>query len=178
MKRYLLLVPLLLVFCKVSFAQFYDSHNYYLYIEVGKSLENSSSIYYVHFDRDGDLYCASVSKKVLRNLYDDNTIDEYAINKKHSLVYSSATSTSRYEVYKGKRYTQQNINGLPVFDPYGSGAPLMKHSGYNYRAFSNDRSELIMWRTGLQSNEPINKKYYKRIDPEDLVPEEVEYDFL
>ena len=165
----------------VASAQFYDSYNFYLYIEVGKTLDNlniSSSVYYVHFDGDGDLYCSSVSKGELRKLYNNGIIDEYAINKEHSLEYSSATSTSRYEVYKGKRYTQRTWNGSFLYDPYGSGTPLMDHTGYNYRAFSQDRSEMIMWYTGLNSNEAKNKKHYKRVDPNDLVPKEVKYDFL
>ena len=178
MKRFILFVAILMGTSSVATAQFYDSYNFYLYIEVGKTLDNSSSVYYVHFNRDGDLYCSSVSKSELRKLYNNGIIDEYAINKKHSLEYSSATSTSRYEVYKGKRYTQRTWNGCPLFDPYGSGAPLMDHTGYNYRAFSQDRSEMIMWNTSLQSNEARNKKYYKRVDPDDLVPKEVKYDFL
>ena len=178
MKRFILLLATLMGISSVASAQFYDSYNFYLYIEVGKTLDNSSSVYYVHFNGDGDLYCSSVSKSELRRLYNNGIIDEYAINKKHSLEYSSATSTSRYEVYKGRRYTQRTMNGIPLYDPYGSGAPLMDHTGYNYRAFSQDRSEMIMWNTSLQSNEAKNKKYYKRVDPDDLVPKEVKYDFL
>ena len=54
MKRFILLMAILTGTSSVASAQFYDSHNFYLYIEVGKTLDNSSSVYYVHFNGDGD----------------------------------------------------------------------------------------------------------------------------
>ena len=172
----LLLVLVCLFFGKNAFAQFYDSHNFYLYIEVGKTVESSSTITYVHFNRDGRLYCGSINKENARRDYNEGILDEYAINRNHSFKYCSETSTVRYEVYKEARtetrpYTGAWYPGCPVMETYSLG-------GYWFRAFSMDRSEMIIWQTTRESNEAKNRKYYKRISPSDLKIKEVEYDFL
>ena len=179
MKRFYLLV----IFACCAFfeanAQFYDSYNYYLYIEVGRTPSEGGTIYYVHFDSDGDMYCGTISKSTLISKYKADILDEYAINKSHSSHYDSDTSTYKYEVYVKKTYSSQNLWGtnLPAYDPY-TGAPLTKHSGYGYHAFSNDRKEMITWNTGLNSDEPRNKKYYKLVEVDEFIPAPANYDFL
>ena len=67
-----------------------------------------------------------------------------------------------------------------MYDPYGSGQPVTYHSGYKYFAFSSDRTEMIIWTTSKNDNTPRNKKYYKLVKVEDIVPKEksANYDFL
>ena len=166
-----------------GFAQFSDSYNYYLYIPRGETAEScNSNIYYAHFDDDERLYCSTVSKSTLKSKYNNDVIDEYAINKSHDYKYDSNTSTYKYEVYVKKTYSQQTLPGtnLPAYDPYGSGQPLTYHSGYRYFAFSSDRTEMIMWTTGKNDDTPRGKKYYKLVKIDDLVPPSnpANYDFL
>lgn len=165
--------------CNCAFGQFYDSGNYYLYIEVGKTVQNSSNITYVHFNSNGDLYCGSLPKSKALELYNEGILDEYAINKGHGQKYCSSVSTAKYVVYREPRTEwRQNYNQqwYPGYTPsWGSNVPI---GGYAYRAFSKDRSELIFWQTTKDSEEAIKKVYNKRIMPSDLKPKKVEYDFL
>ena len=167
--------------CYEAFAQFYDSHNCYLYIEMGKTIESSSAIDYYHFDSYGDLYSGSLNKDKIRKLIKEGILEEYAINSSHDFEYCSSTSTYKYEVYKCERTERrQEYDTTPWYPgkPVSWGYTTVKVGGYWYRAFSLDRSTLITWYTTKDSNEPINKKHYKRIDPDDLTPKEVDYDFL
>lgn len=165
-----------------SYAQFSDYYNYYLYIPRGETAQSSSTIYYAHFDSDEMLYCSTISKSTLKAKYNGGVIDEYAYNKSHSGKYDSNVSTYKYEVYVQKQYSQQTLPGsnLPMYDPYGSGQPVTYHSGYKYFAFSSDRTEMIIWTTSKNDNTPRNKKYYKLVKVEDIVPKEksANYDFL
>ena len=159
-----------------ALAQFYDSHKYYLYIEVGKTVESSTRIVYIHFDSNGNLYDEFMDKSKARKYYKDNILGEYAINLPHDVEYCSNTSTSRYEVYKEARTETRPYSG--AFYP---GCPMWESvhlGGYWFSAFSLNRDEMIKWQTTRESNEAKSKTYYKRIKPEDLMPKEVEYDFL
>lgn len=181
MKRIILI--LLYFFPLFTFAQFSDYYNYYLYIPRGETAEScNSSIYYAHFDEDEKLYCSTINKSTLKSKYNGGVIDEYAINKNHNCKYDPDISTYKYEVYYTKTYTQRTLWGsnLPMFDPYGSGAPIMDHSGYRYYAFSNDRTEMIIWTTSKNDDTPRGKKYYKLVTIKDLVPPSnpTNYDFL
>lgn len=165
-----------LFFYNDAVAQFYDSRNFYLYIEVGQTLESSSKINYIHFDSSGNLYSGSIEKNTAIKLNQEDILDEYAINKSHSYKYCSNTSTSRYEVYKEARtetrpYTGQWYPGCPMWESVSLG-------GYWFRAFSLDRSEMITWHTTRNSEEAKSRKHYKRIDPSELVKKVVVYDFL
>ena len=52
----------------LTFAQFSDYYNYYLYILRGETAEScNSNIYYAHFDDDERLYCSKVSKSTLKS---------------------------------------------------------------------------------------------------------------
>lgn len=179
MRKLLLLI--LLFTPLLCFAQFSDYYNYYLYIPLGEVAEScNSNIYYAHFDSDEKLYCATISKSTLKSKNDGGVLDEWAVNKTHDYKYDYNTSTNKYEVYVKKKYVQQTMNGVPLWDPYGSGQPLMYHSGYSYVAFSLDRSEMITWTTGTKDDTPKNKKYYKLVDADDLIPapDPKRYDFL
>lgn len=163
-------------------AQFNDYYNYYIYIARGETPQScTSGIYYAHFDEDEKLYCSTVLESTLKSKYNDDVIEEYAINKNHNYRYDSNMSTYKYEVYVEKNYTQHTLWGtnLPAFDPY-TGMPSTYHSGYRYCAFSMDRSEMIIWTTTKDDNTPREKKYYKRVKIEDLVPpsDPSKYDFL
>lgn len=167
------------LFCNCAFGQFYDSRNYYLYIEVGKTVSSSSKITYVHFNSDGDLFIGSMPKSKALELYNQGILDEYATNKSHDMKYCSSVSTYKYEVYREPRTEiRQNYNQqwYPGYVP--SFGELVKIGGYWYRAFSHDRSELIYWHTTKDSEEAMKKTYYKRIMPSDLKPKKVDYDFL
>ncbi len=178
-----IILTLLLFIPLFIFAQFSDYYNYYLYIPLGETAEScNNNIYYVHFDNEEKLYCSTISKSTLKTKHNDGVIDEYAINKTHDGKYDSNKSTYKYEVYVKKTYTQRTIWGtnLPMYDPYGSGQPVMDHSGYRYFAFSSDRTEMITWTTSKNDDTPQSKKYYKLVDIKDLVPpsNSANYDFL
>ncbi len=123
---------------------------------------------------------SKVGKYTLKAKYNDGVIDEYADNKSHNANYDSNVSTYKYEVYVKEKHTQSTYNGTPLYNPYVPGLPLTYHSGYEYFAFSSDRSEMIIWTTGINDNTPKNKKYYKLVKIEDIVPKEepANYDFL
>lgn len=93
--------------------------------------------------------------------------------------YDSQKSTSSREVYYRKKFTQQtNMFGMP-YDMYGNYLPSV-HSGYEYVAFSKDKSSFIKWSEPLNNYEgKINNKItYTRIPKEDLLPKAANYDFL
>lgn len=176
-----IILTLLLFSPLLSFAQFSDSYNYYLYIPRGESAKSYNSIHYAHFDEDEKLFCSTVNKSTLKTKYNDGIIDEYAINKSHNASYDYNMSTSKYEVYVAKHYTQRTFgNGFLMYDPYGSGAPVMDHTGYRYYAFTYDRTEMITWTTGKNDDTPKNKKYFKLVNVDDLfpAPDPSNYDFL
>lgn len=173
------LILIVLLNCNHAFGQFYDNNNYYLYIEVGQTVESSSKISYVHFNSNGNLYNGSLNKSEAQNKYSNGILDEYAINKSHSFKYCSSVSTDKYEVYREPRTEyRQNFNQqwYPGYVP--SWGENVKIGGYWYRAFSKDRNEMIIWHTTRSSEEAQSKKYYKRIKPSDLKPKKVNYDFL
>lgn len=175
-KFYFFLLVFISTCNSIIYAQFYDSRNYYLYTEVGKTVESTTKFIYVHFNAEGNMHYGAIDKNSARNYYKDNILNEYAINSPHDYKYCSIHSTPRYEVYKTERTETR-----PYFGPLYSGAPFWEEvsiGGYWYRAFSLDRNELIIWYTTRESNEAKNKKHYKRINPEDLMPKEIEYDFL
>ena len=102
----------------VASAQFYDET--LLFIEVGKTVENSGSIIYVHFDDDGNMYKESLSKSTARSKYKDGTLDEYGVNKKHKITRDRSISSSKYYVYSGERY----VSGGWGVVAYGPIAPI------------------------------------------------------
>lgn len=174
MKRFILLMATLMGISSVASAQFYDET--LLFIEVGKTVENSGSIIYIHFDDDGNMYKESLSKSTARSKYKDGTLDEYGVNKKHKITRDYSISSSKYYVYSGARY----VSGGWGVIAYSGMAPIYgettKRSGNNYFGISSD--EMVTWSTTSESNEAKNKKYYKAISASDLIPKEVEYDFL
>lgn len=174
MNRIILLLAVLCGICNIASAQYYNET--FLFIEVGKTIENSSSIIYIHFDDDGNMYRESLSKSTARSKYKDGTLDEYGVNKKHKITRDRSITSSKYHVYSGDRY----VNGGWGVITYGPAGPIYgqttKRSGKNY--FGISRSEMVTWNTTSESNEAKNKKYYKAISASDLIPKEVEYDFL
>ena len=166
MKKILFTLLLICGFSTTTNAQFYDE--ILLFIEVGKTIDDSSRIIYLHFDDDGNMYESSMSKSTVRDKYKQGVLEEYGVNQKHNITRDRSINSSRYSgIYSCKRK-------VPVYGGiYGYG---FYEDGKRYFGISND--EMVMWNTTNNSNEAQNKKYYKAIDPSDLVPKEVEYDFL
>lgn len=160
--------------CTVSaFSQRYSGT--YFYIKVGQSLESVSKIVIVHFNRDGNCYLNSLYRDDVINKYKQGILEEYPVNENHTLKYDSEVSTYKYDVYSEKR--KESTYGMPTLEnPWGLYTQYI--GGYWYRAFSSDMSEMIYWYTTKTSNEAHDKTYYKRINPSDLIPAKVEYDFL
>lgn len=169
----------LLLICGISTtanAQFYDE--ILLFIEVGKTIEDSSTIIYLHFDDDGNMYKYSMSKSTARDKYKKGVLEEYGINQKHNIQRDYSIREGKYNgVYSKPRYvsggwgvTGYDFMGYPQ---YGN---TTVRSGKEYYAISYDK--MVIWNTTNDSNEAKNKKYYKAIVPSDLVPKEVDYDFL
>lgn len=156
-------------------AQFYNEM--LLFIEVGKTIEDSSSIIYVHFDDDGNMYKNSMNKSTARDKYKKGVLEEFGVNQKHNIERDWDVSSSKYSgVYSTNRY---------VSGGWGVTGYLMGYPQYGYTSVKNGKNyfgiswdEMVTWNTTNDSNEAQNKKYYKAIDPSDLVPKDVEYDFL
>lgn len=175
MKKIILALLFICGFTTTSNAQFYDE--ILLFIEVGKTIEDSSSIIYLHFDDDGNMYEYSMNKSTARDKYKKGVLEEYGINQKHNIKRDSSVSTGKYYgVYSQPRYVSGGwgVTGYVMGYPqYGN---TTARNGNKYYAVSYD--EMVIWNTTNDSNEAKNKKYYKAIDPSDLIPKEVDYDFL
>lgn len=176
MKHFILFTAFLLGFNIITSAQFYNKT--LLFIEVGKTIESSESVIYVHFDNDGEMHSERMSKSTARSKYNDDVLDEYAVNIRHEAKYCPNTSTNKYEVYKEGRYETKYVPFGPFNMTPGGSWEKYSIGGYWFNAFSSDFGEMITWFTTRESNEPKSKTYYKRINPKDLVPKEVDYDFL
>lgn len=173
MKRFILLLASLIGCATIASAQIYNET--LLFIKVGETIESSENIVYIHFDDNGSLYSISMSKESARAKYNAGTLMEYGINQKHTFKYCSNTSTSKYKVFKEKRYDSWYGVGYMELQAREHRTYI---GGYWYKAISLDRNEMICWYTTADSNEPKNKIYYKRIESQNLIPKEVEYDFL
>lgn len=175
MKRIILLLAVICGISNIASAQYYNDT--FLFIEVGKTIENSSNIIYVHFDDDGNMYCSSMSKSDARSKYKKDILDEYGVNKKHKITRDRSISSSKYYVYREDRYVS---GGYGVVSYGYGGIPqygwTSQRNGNKY--YGINRDEMVMWNTTSESNEAKNKKYYKAISASDLIPKEVEYDFL
>lgn len=91
--------------------------------------------------------------------------------------YSPQKSTSSRVVYMHKRY----INVYPTYmgTPLYGMTPTQELTGYDYVAFSPDKSSYITWFEKVDNyNGNISKTYYSRVPKEDLLPKSVNYDFL
>ena len=167
----------LLLICGISTtanAQFYDE--ILLFIEVGKTIEDSSDIIYLHFDDDGNMYKNSISKSTARDKYKKGVLEEYGINQIHNIKRDRSISTGKYDgVYSEPRKVGE-WGVTSYFMGYPQYGYTSVRSGNFYYAISDD--EMVIWSTTNDSNEAKDKKYYKAIDPSDLVPKEVDYDFL
>ena len=168
----------LLLICGISTtanAQFYNE--ILLFIEVGKTIEDSSTIIYLHFDSDGNMYKYSMGKSTARDKYKKGVLKEYGINQKHNIKRDRSVSTGKYDgVYSKPRYVSGGWGVTGYFMGYPQYGNTTVRSGNEYYAVSDD--EMVTWSTTNDSNEAKYKKYYKAIDPSDLVPKEVDYDFL
>ena len=168
----------LLLICGISTtanAQFYDE--ILLFIEVGQTVEDTSSIIYMHFDDDGNMYESSMYKSTARVKYKEGVLEEYGVNQTHDIKRDRSISTGKYDgVYSAPRYVSGGWGVIGYFMGFPQYGDTTVRSGNKYYAVSDD--EMVTWNTTNDSNEAKNKTYYKAIDPSDLVPKEVDYDFL
>lgn len=185
MKKILLICLSMIAFNSLCIAQFNDPSKYYVYIPVGESIDGGrdAGVYMqsARFNTDGDLITnnnvylglAEVKESVSKGKLDELI----RFKSKYTYKYCINTSTNKYKVYKLKRSVQEYV-------PFGPFSPVPSHyetryiGGYWFAAFSYDLNELITWYTTDSSNEPLDKTYYKRLNPDDLKPKEVDYDFL
>ena len=175
MKQLLFIIIFVCSFTTAANAQFYNE--ILLFIEVGKTVEDTSSIIYMHFDDDGNMYKSSMNKSTARDKYKKGVLEEYGINQKHNIKRDRSVSTGKYDgVYSKPRYVSGGWGVTGYFMGYPQYGETTVRSGNEYYAVSDD--EMVTWSTTNDSNEAKNKKYYKAIDPSDLVPKEVDYDFL
>ena len=175
MKRLFFILLLICGFATTANAQFYNE--ILLFIEVGKTVEDTSSIIYMHFDDDGNMYKSSMNKSTARDKYKKGVLEEYGIDQKHNIERDRSVSTGKYDgVYSKPRYVSGGWGVTGYFMGYPQYGNTTVRSGNEYYAVSDD--EMVTWSTTNNSNEAKNKKYYKAIDPSDLVPKEVDYDFL
>ena len=156
-------------------AQFYNEM--LLFIEVGKTIENSSSIVYIHFDENGHMYHTNMNKNEARNKYKKGILKEHGVNQKHYYTRDYSISTTKYRgVYSKDRYVNTGWGIIGYYGNIPQWGNTSAKSGKNYYGISRD--QMVFWYTTNESNEAKSKKFYKAIKPEDLIPKEVEHDFL
>lgn len=168
-------------FINVVKAQIYSSEDCF-YAEAGKS----DVRYVVKFEYSKDrAWLKYVSHSTVRsNLaksrdFYENEVWTDGQNSVYMYDYCSSKSTSSREVYRKKSYTQRlNQFGMP-YDGFGGYLPK-DHTGWDYIAFSTDKSSFITWHEKLNNydGETGTKTYYSRIPKEDLLPKATNYDFL
>ena len=174
MKRIILFTALFMGFNLISSAQFYNQT--LLFIEVGQTIESSYSIVYVHFDDEGKMFETNMDKSTARDKYKDGVLEEYGVNLNHRIERDHTINSSKYYVYSEPRTVSSGwgMTGIMYGIPqYGE---TYTRSGSWYYAVS--RNEMVTWNTTSESNEAKNKKHYKAISASDLIPKEVQYDFL
>ena len=107
MKKILFILLLVCGFTTTANAQF--RNKILLFIEVGKTIEDSSNIIYLHFDNDGNMYKTSMSKSTARDKQKKRVLEEYGVNQKHTIKRDYSVSTGKYSgVYSCPRYVDGN----------------------------------------------------------------------
>lgn len=92
--------------------------------------------------------------------------------------YDASKSTSSREVYRRKKTHSEypTYGGVPM---YGM-TPTTVFDGYDYVAFSKDKSSFIKWfeKKDNYDGSTGSKQYFSRVPKEELLPKSVNYDFL
>jgi len=188
--KWLVVLCIAIGFVNVAKAQIYSSEDCF-YAEAGKS----DVRYVVKFEYSKDrAWLKSVSHSTVRsNLAKSKDFYENEIwtDGQNSVVlyeYDSYKSTSSREVYKRTRLGgdigKDDCPYCRTVRHLGAGWSCGGHgksiSGYDYVAFSKDKSSFITWyeKKDNYDGDTGNKKYYSRIPKEDLLPKAANYDFL
>ena len=180
LKRIAVIFYVIIVAEGSSFAQIYGSEECY-YAEAGRSYPD----YVVRFEGSRGVWLKYQNVSTIKSnlaksssYYTDETWTD-GRNDATLWTYDSSKSTSSREVYSRKKYSQQlNMFGMP-YDQYGNLLPS-RHSGYEFVAFSKDKSSFIRWSEPLNNydGKVENKRTYTRVPKIDLLPKSVNYDFL
>lgn len=164
-------------------AQIYSSEECY-YAKSG----NSSVSYVVRFEYSTDrVWIKSVNHSSVRNNLaknEDFYIDATWTDHKDGVLmyqYDSQKSTSSREVYNREireAIYAQCPNCIWTYQQ-GCGAHGYRTTGYEYVAFSTDKSSYILWKEKNGNyNGNVSKTYYSRVPKEELMPKAINYDFL
>ena len=164
MKKLLFTLAALCSFAVSAKAQHYNE--ILLFIEVGKTIDDVSDILYFHFDSDGKGYCTTMSKSTARDKYAKGILEEYGVNKQHNIKRDYSIDSSKYKVYCHKS-SETDYTSLLCYDMWGQPMYGSKKYMYYYGIEYGDAS-LVKWNTSGDSDNVLNKKYYKRIYPSDL----------
>lgn len=179
-KLFLILVSL----CSIAISANAQHYNeILLFIEVGKTIDEASSIIYLHFDSDGNMYHTSMSKSTAQDKYANGTLEEYGVNQSHKIERDYSVDSSNYKVYSRDRYTQSfGVVGYNYY--YGTTLTTPQYGytsdlcGKDYYAIEYGSYGYIEWYVPKNSSEIRNKKYYKRIQPSELKRKAPDYEFL
>lgn len=177
--KWLVVLCMTMGFATVAKAQIYSSEACF-YSKSG----SNSAIFVVRFDGSrGQAWFNTertshyVREKLAESedYYENQT---WNTNNAHCYEYDSEKSTSAREVYRKKRTRQEYpmYGGVPM---YGM-TPTTVLEGYDYVAFSTDKSSIIKWYESKNNYDGSTgtKTYYSRIPKEDLLPKSANYDFL
>lgn len=174
MKKLILSLVSLCSFAISANAQHYNE--ILLFIEVGETIDEASSIIYLHFDSDGNMYHTSMSKSTAQDKYANGTLEEYGVNQSHKIKRDYSVDSSKYMVYSKKSYVT-NYADFWGFDFFGR--PMHGSTTYvNYYGIEYGDSGLVRWNIKEKSSDILDKKYYKRIQPSELKRKAPDYEFL
>lgn len=188
--KWLVLFCMAVGFATIAKAQIYCNDACF-YSEAG----SSNVTYVVRFDYSNDrVWLKNVSHSTVRsNLakskdFYENEIWTDGQNSVAMYEYDSYKSTSSREVYKrtilGGYIGRDDCPHCRTKRHLGAGLSCGGHgkyiSGYDYVAFSKDKSSFITWyeKKDNYDGDTGNKNYYSRIHKEDLLPKATNYDFL
>ncbi len=159
-------------------AQIYGSSEYY-YVPAGVNLTDNTQIYVVYFNGHRLVSTEKSRSFVVNKLSESSSywlreMKRILENPSNGSKYNSSLSTSAREVYENEWYGSQTSS----YDPYsGSWTWNQPVLGKYFKAFSKDKSSMIMWRERKNSSTVQNKTYYKLVSKDELTPAS-NHDFL
>ena len=155
-----------------------------LFIEVGKTIDDASTILYLHFDSDGNMYKESMSKSTAQNKYAKGVLEEYGVNQSHEIKRDYSIESNKYAVYSKDFYTQTyeiigyNHSYSPYTLPTAQCGYVNKYASTDCYGIEYGDSGLVKWTQWKGESKIGHKTYYKRIQPSDLARKAPNYDFL
>ena len=175
MKKIILALLFICGFTTTSNAQFYSET--FFFVQVGVEVKGSTSITIFDYNSSGALLTRSIKAREVVEKYNNGDLYSYLRQGKHDKQRDNSINSSKYTVYSYKYV----VDAVPQSIWTGSGWSSTWNYVYNGRGYygiTSDAKEVVWWRTTNNSNEPKERKHYKRISISELVELVDEYGFL